>query len=112
MSWSLEHWKNTCENLESKVQQLHDEMEQVLQKKGVTPGEEGARGAEIESSEGIAEGDPLAMAMYALAVTPLIRKLRSHEPTLKQVWFADDSSGGGKIISLRRWWQCLLSVSP
>jgi hypothetical protein len=30
----LEHWKNTCENLESKVRQLHDEMEQVLQKKG------------------------------------------------------------------------------
>jgi hypothetical protein len=56
-------------------------------------------GAEIESSEGITQGDPLAMAMYALAVTPLIRKLRSHEPTVKQVWFADDSSGGGKIIS-------------
>jgi hypothetical protein len=69
-------------------------------------------GAEIESSEGITQGDPLAMAMYALAVTPLIRKLRSHEPTVKQVWFADDSSGGGKIISLRRWWQCVLSVGP
>jgi hypothetical protein len=52
------------------------------------------------------------MAMYALAVTPLIRKLRSHEPIVKQIWFADDSSGGGKIISLRRWWQCLLSVGP
>jgi hypothetical protein len=64
-------------------------------------------GAEIESSEGITQGDPLAMAMYALAVTPL-----THKPTVKQVWFADDSLGGGKIISLRRWWQCLLSVGP
>ena len=58
-------------------------------------------GGEIESSEGITQGDPLAMAMYALAVTPLIRKLRSEEPTVKQVWFADDSSGGGKIVALK-----------
>ena len=28
----LEHWKNTCENLESKVRELHEEMEQVCQK--------------------------------------------------------------------------------
>ena len=63
-------------------------------------------GAEIESSEGITQGDPLAMAMYALAVTPLIRKLRLKEPTVKQVLFADDSSGGGKINALRNWWQC------
>ena len=40
-------------------------------------------GAEIESSEGITQGDPLAMNMYAMAVTPLIRKLRSHELTVK-----------------------------
>ena len=59
-------------------------------------------GGEIGSSEGIIQGDPLAMAMYALAVTPLIRKLRSEEPTVKQVWFADDSSGGEKIVALRR----------
>ena len=30
--------------------------------------------------EGIAQGDPLAMAMYALAITPLIKKLRREEP--------------------------------
>ena len=49
-------------------------------------------GEKIESSEGITQGDPLAMAMYTLAVTPVIYKLRSEEPTVKQVWFADDSS--------------------
>ena len=42
-------------------------------------------GGEIESSEGIIQGDPLAINMYALAVTPLIRKLRSEEATVKQV---------------------------
>ena len=69
-------------------------------------------GGEIESSEGITQGDPLAMAMYSLAVTPLICQLKSEEPTVKQVWFADDSSGGGKIVALRRWWQCLKSIGP
>ena len=67
-------------------------------------------GGEIESSEGITQGDPLAMAMYALAVTPLICKLRSEDTTVKQVWFVDDSSGGVKILDLRRWWQCLKSI--
>ena len=60
-------------------------------------------GGEIESSEEITQGDPLALAVYALAETPLICKLSSEEPTVKQVWFADDSSGGGKIVALRRW---------
>ena len=69
-------------------------------------------GGEIESSEGITQGDPLAMAIYALAVTPLIRRLRSDEPSVEQVWFADDSTGGGKINPLRNWWQCLPTVGP
>ena len=61
---------------------------------------------ERESSEGITQGDPfamlgmLAMLGIALAVTPLICKLKSEEPSVKQVRFADDSSGGGKIVAL------------
>ena len=47
------------------------------------------------------------MEIYALAITPLIRRLRSDEPSVKQVWFADDSTGGGKINPLRREWQRL-----
>lgn len=54
-------------------------------------------GGGVESSEGITQGDPLVMAMYALAVTPLIKRLRSEEPNVKQVWFADDSTTVGKI---------------
>ena len=62
-------------------------------------------GEEIELSEGFIQGDPLAIEMYALAMTPLIWRLRSDEPSVKQVWFAYDSQGGGNINPLRRWWQ-------
>lgn len=70
-------------------------------------------GDEILSSEGTTQGDPLAMAMYALAITPLINSL-SHETSsdVKQVWFADDSTSAGKLHALRGWWQHLTTVGP
>ena len=55
---------------------------------------------EIASTEGTTQGDPLAMAMYALAVTPLIRSLRQSQPDVSQVWYADDATAGGKLVSL------------
>ena len=50
---------------------------------------------ENTSSEGTTQGDPLAMAMYALAVKPLIRKRKSDAPGVKQVWYAEDTTGTG-----------------
>ena len=49
------------------------------------------------------------MAMYGLAVIPLIKKLASEA---KQVWYADDATGGGKLQQLRRWWDKLNEVGP
>ena len=37
----------------------------------------------------------LAMAMYVLAVTPLINLLRQHQPDVSHVWFADDATVPG-----------------
>ena len=59
---------------------------------------------EIQSCEGTTQGDPLAMAMYALAITPLIRKLNECHPETKQVWYNDDATGAGTCINLRKWW--------
>lgn len=67
---------------------------------------------EISSSEGTTQGDPLAMAMYALAVAPLIRQLRRSMPDIKQAWYADDATAAGKLQSLHLWWQKLQSVGP
>ena len=58
---------------------------------------------EISSTEGTTQGDPLAMAMYALAIVPLIHKLRNNSPEVKQVWYADDAMGAGSCEGLRQW---------
>ena len=65
---------------------------------------------EIDSSEGTTQGDPLAMAMYALAIRPLIDKLRGTEPNAKQVWFADDATAAGRLATLRQWWQLVTTI--
>ena len=64
---------------------------------------------EVSSSEGTTQGDPLATAMYALAVRPLIDCLQSPCPTVKQVWYADDATGAATCSELRTWWDTLLA---
>lgn len=48
------------------------------------------------------------MAMYALAVRPLIDRLQSSTRTVKQAWYADDATGIGSCSELRIWWNNLL----
>ncbi|CAB3991272.1 Hypothetical predicted protein [Paramuricea clavata] len=52
------------------------------------------------------------MAMYALAITPLIKRLKEQAPNASQVWFADDSSAAGRLRALRVWWQRLTILGP
>ena len=64
----------------------------------------------IYSSEGTTQGDPLAMAMYSIGITPLIKDLQASH--MRQVWFADDATGGGSLNGLREWWSRLQSRGP
>ena len=66
-------------------------------------------GLEIWSNEGTTQGCPLAMAMYAVAIIPLQELL--HEKC-KQVWFADDGTGGDTIKKMRNWWDCVAKNGP
>ena len=52
----------------------------------------------IKSQEGTTQGDPLAMAMYGIAILPLIKRVMSNDVTHK--WFADDGNAAGSIASL------------
>ena len=63
----------------------------------------------ILSKEGTTQGDPLAMAMYAIGTQPLIRKL---DGISNQVWYADDSAAGSNLEGLRRWWDILKEIGP
>ena len=63
----------------------------------------------ILSKEGTTQGDPLAMAMYAIGTQPLIRRL---DGIAKQAWYADDSAAGSSLEGLRRWWDLLVAIGP
>ena len=67
---------------------------------------------EISSTEGTTQGDPLAMAMYALAITPLINQLKASCPDVKQAWYGDDATGASTCRGLRRWWDELTDLGP
>ena len=64
-------------------------------------------GGELASREGLTQGDPLSMPFYALAVLPLVRALQAKHPSVRQVWFADDSAGASRLSELRKWWDTL-----
>ena len=68
----------------------------------------------ILSEEGCTQGDVGAMAMYGIAVKPLIDRLSNavNKESCKQVWYADDSSAAGKIAEMKKWWDVLCQAGP
>ena len=69
-------------------------------------------GGEISSEEGTCQGDPLAMAFYAVAVMPLIRNLQTVCPSTIQCWFADDDGAADDLVTLRKYWTELERLGP
>ena len=67
---------------------------------------------ELSSTEGTTQGDPLPMAMYALAITPLISQLGTSCEDVKQTWHADDATAASICVKLRHWWEELNHHGP
>jgi len=67
-------------------------------------------GETLLSREGTTQGDPLAMAMYAIGILPLIDQIKT--TGIKQVWFADDATAGGHLQQLHEWWTKLNRLGP
>lgn len=65
-------------------------------------------GSTLYSQEGTTQGDSLAMAMYSVAITPLIHKLE--DDGIKQAWYADDATAGGSLKHLREWWDYIVEL--
>jgi hypothetical protein len=49
------------------------------------------------SREGVTQGDPISMFMYAIGSLPLIQLLKYFINYI-QIWFADDSCDGGCVM--------------
>jgi hypothetical protein len=64
-------------------------------------------GGEILSQEGTTQGDRLAMPWYSVNTAVIIQSLRLNIPEVKQVWLADDSAGGGRLVQLYNWYKYL-----
>ena len=73
-------------------------------------------GSEIKSNEGTTQGDLVAIAIYALGITPFIMMMVELVSTkcddIKMVAFADDFGVAGELKSLLQWWATLLKVGP
>ena len=66
-------------------------------------------GEEILSVEGTTRGDNLAMSFYTLGTSILLDRLKLISPTTSQVSLADDITGAGKILDLRKWSDTIIS---
>ena len=66
----------------------------------------------ILSMEGVTQGDPLAMALYGIALLPLIEHLRSRHPRVLQPWYADDGAMRGTGRDVAACFQELCRVGP
>ena len=65
----------------------------------------------ILSKEGVAQGDPLSMLMYSVAILPLIRFLYDKNKW-HQNWYADDSSCVGNFLNIKEWLSRLADKGP
>ena len=63
----------------------------------------------LTSQEGITQGLPLTMAMFAIATAPLIEKIANDE--IKWTWYTDDAASGGNLMTIK-WWDDLQSLGP
>ena len=64
----------------------------------------------ILSQEGTTQGDPLAMAMYWIAILTLISRL--HNDSLIQKWYADDGSVVGKLKDIGALFDKITQLGP
>eukprot|EP00116_Pleurobrachia_bachei_P006387 sb/3466649/ len=66
-------------------------------------------GSEVASREGFTQGDNLAMALFAIATLPILRKLDELKE-INQAWLADDATATGRLKGLRVWWDEIVAM--
>ncbi len=51
----------------------------------------------IRSEEGVSQGDPLAMALYGVALMPLAEQVKRDVPRHTTPFYADDTAAAGQV---------------
>ena len=64
------------------------------------------------SKEGVTQGDPLAMALYGIALLPLADILRKEFPQVLQPWYADDAAMQGPPEMVAACFERLMAIGP
>ena len=75
-----------------------------------TPTSPFVNGKTLQSQEGTTQGDPLAMAMYGIAILPFIDLIQ--EINITQKWYADDGNVTGSLKDLKAVHQQLKKHGP
>ena len=107
---TLHNIKVKCPSFAQYVENMYKEPASLFVSNGI---QRGSNEMEvILSSEGTTQGDPVAMAMYALGLLNLQQNIKYDETRVKQVAYADDLTGAGKIEDLRKWWDTVIEHGP
>ena len=73
---------------------------------------EGRQAHVISGEEGVAQGDPMAMALYGIALLPLAEKLKRAFPDAITPWFADDAAAVGNALDCANVLEFLMEKGP
>ena len=65
----------------------------------------------LYSKEGVIQGNPLSVLIYAVGILPFIRSLHHPERRI-QIWYADDASAGAALDKLKEWLSELMKMGP
>ena len=63
-----------------------------------------SKGNDLTSKEGTTQGDPIAMAIYALGLSALQMKIDYEHTGAKHVAYADDLAGAGSLRDVKKFW--------
>ena len=67
---------------------------------------------ELKSEEGTTQGDPIAMAVYALGLSVLRNKISQNNAGAKHIAYADDLVGTGKLQEIKNLWDEIYKHGP
>ena len=67
-------------------------------------------GTKLKSEKRVTQGDKFSMAMYGIAILPVIKKLNVTEAS--QQWYADDGNSAGELTKLREFFRVLQEDGP